>query len=169
MQAVRQCLQAKGHNGDRMNTTSHDLVTDFVAQQTIALVGASRSGRKFGNVIFKALKARDHTVYLIHPSAQTIGDETCYSSFATLPTPVQGVIIVTKPDETTKVVQSAIDAGIKRIWIQQGAESPEALKLCADHKVSVVYKECILMFAEPVGFPHNVHRCLWRWLGKLPA
>jgi uncharacterized protein len=38
-------------------------VSDFTSQRTLALVGMSRSGRGFGNEVYKELKAKGYTVY----------------------------------------------------------------------------------------------------------
>jgi predicted CoA-binding protein len=64
-------------------------------------------------------------------------------------------------------VQEAAQAGIKRVWMQQGAESQEAIRFCEQNGMSTVHGECIMMFAEPLGF-HGIHRFVWRLLGKLP-
>ena len=41
----------------------------------------------------------------------------------------------------------------------------------AQKKMAVVafHEECILMFAEPAGFLHQVHRWIWKVMGKLPS
>jgi predicted CoA-binding protein len=78
------------------------------------------------------------------------------------------VLVVVPPAETEKVVREAAAAGIKRIWMQQGAESPAAIKFCQENGLSAVHGECILRFAEPAGWFHRAHRCVWKLLGKLP-
>jgi len=72
------------------------------------------------------------------------------------------------PAETEQVVQEAAAAGIRRVWMQQGAESEAAIRFCEEHGMSVVHGECILMFAQPVDSVHRLHRWIWRLLGKLP-
>ena len=58
--------------------------------------------------------------------------------------------------------------GITRLWIQQGAESAEALELCREHGLSAISKRCIMMFAEPVGGIHTFHRFFARLFGSYP-
>ena len=65
-------------------------------------------------------------------------------------------------------MREAAAAGIRRIWIQQGAESREALDFCAANGLPAVSKQCILMFAEPVGSFHAFHRWVAKVFGKLP-
>lgn len=148
--------------------TSQAAVRDFLAQRTLALVGMSRGGKKFGNTIHQELSAKGYRVLPVHPSAETIGDARCYPSLEALPEKVGGVIVVVPPAETEKVVREAAAAGIRRVWMQQGAESPAAIRFCEEQGMQVVPGECILMFAEPAAFYHRMHRWVWGLLGKLP-
>ncbi len=92
----------------------------------------------------------------------------CYQRFVDLAEPVDAVLIVVPSGEAATMVREAAQAGIHHVWLQQGAESPEVLKVCHDIGIDVVSGECILMFARPTGY-HMAHRWLWRLLGKLPA
>ncbi len=148
--------------------TSKAVVTDFVAQRTLAVVGVSRQGKKFGNMAFRELKAKGYRLLPVHPQAEMIEGERCYPSLAALPEPVDGVLVVVPPAETEKVVREAAAAGIQRIWMQQGAESPAAIKFCQENGLDAVHGECILMFAEPAAWFHRAHRWIWKLLGKLP-
>jgi predicted CoA-binding protein len=143
-------------------------VEDFVGQHKLAVVGVSRGDKKFGNMAFKALKDRGYQVFPINPHAEKIAGEHCYPNLRSLPEPVDGVLIVVPPKETEQVVREAADAGIRRVWMQQGAESAAAIRFCEENGISVVHGECILMFAQPVVSFHRFHRWIWKVLGKLP-
>jgi len=65
-------------------------------------------------------------------------------------------------------VKEAASAGIKRIWMQTGAESAPAIEYCKANGISVIHGECILMFAEPAETFHRMHRTVRRLFGKLP-
>jgi predicted CoA-binding protein len=148
--------------------TTKAMVDDFLAQRTLAVVGVSRKAEKFGNMVYRELKAKGYRVFPVNSHAEEIAGERCYPSLSALPEPVGGVVIVVPPAETERVVQDAAAAQIRRIWMQQGAESDAALRFCADNGMSVVSGECIMMFAPPVGFGHGLHRWVWGLLGKLP-
>ncbi len=148
--------------------TSRSAVSDFVVQRKLAVVGVSRSGKKFGNAAYRELKAKGYELFPIHPEAETIEGDKCYRALSALPEPVGGLLIVLPPAQTEKVVEEAAAAGIERVWMQQGAESPAALRFCEEHGISAISGECILMFAEPVGWFHRAHRWVWGLLGKLP-
>ena len=148
--------------------TQKAAVDDFVSQKSLAVVGTSRNPKKFGSTAYRNLKARGYRVFPVNPKAKTIDGDRCYPSLSTLPELVDGVLIVTPPHETEQVVQEAIRAGIRRVWMQKGAESDRAIQLCQENGISEVHGECILMFAQNTALPHRMHHWVWGVLGKLP-
>jgi len=149
--------------------TSRADIEEILGQRTLALVGASARGRKFGNVVLAELRAKAYEVLPVHPRASSVDGVPCHASIADLPDRVGALVIVVPPARAEEVVREAAEAGIRRIWMQQGAESDAALRTCREQGLTVVHGECILMFAEPVRSVHRVHRWLWRLLGRLPA
>lgn len=147
---------------------SRQVIDAFLGERTLALVGASRCGRKFGNTVHRDLKAKGYTVRVVHPAADTIDGDRCWPTLRELPGKVGGVVVVVPPNQTEKVVREAAAAGIRRVWMQQGAESPAAISFCEASGLDVVHGRCILMFAEPAGFLHRIHRGLLKLFGRLP-
>jgi predicted CoA-binding protein len=148
--------------------TSKTTVDGILGQKTMAVVGVSRGGRKFGNMIMKDLKGKGYRVFPVNPHAEMIDGERCYPSLKDLPERPGAVITVVPPAVTEAVVQEAKAAGIKRVWMQQGSESDEAIRFCNENGIEAVHGECILMFAEPVSSIHRFHRWVWKLFGKLP-
>jgi hypothetical protein len=144
------------------------MIDDFISQPSLAIVGVSRKGNKFGNNAFKELKAKGYKLYLVHPSAEIIEGQQSYPSLKALPQAVGGVLVVVPPAQAEKVVREAHESGIKRVWLQQGAESQAAIQYGEQNGMSVVYGKCILMFAQPIRFFHKPHRWVMGVLGKLP-
>jgi predicted CoA-binding protein len=149
--------------------TTKAAVADFTGQEKLAVVGVSRKGRGFGNMAFKELKQKGYRLFPVNPHAETLEGERCFPSLSALPEPVDAVLIVVPPPETEKVVREAAAAGIRRVWMQQGAESPEAIRFCQENGIEVIHGECILMFTEHAAFYHRAHRWMWGLLGKLPS
>jgi len=148
--------------------TDKRALEDFLAQKTLAVVGVSRDRRKMGHAIFLDLKARGFRVFPVNPNAEKVGDERCYASLRLLPAPVDGALVVCPRAETERVVRDAAAAGIRRVWLQRGADTLAAVRLAEAAGLSVVAGECILMYAEPVGSVHRVHRFFRRLLGRGP-
>ena len=143
-------------------------VREFVACRRLALAGPSRSGKKFGNRVLRELADKGYEMLPVHPRAEVIDGVQCSPRLHDIPGAVGGFVVVVPPAEAAKVVHEALEAGITRIWLQQGSESDEAVAECADRGALVVSGHCILMFAEPVRAVHRFHRLIWRLLGKLP-
>lgn len=142
-------------------------VIDFVQGKRIALVGASRSGKKFGNAIFTELKQRGYEVYLVHPEAEEIAGERTYPSLEALTGKVDGVVICVPPAKAEAPLREAVAAGIHNIWLQQGSSSPEVMAVATELGITPVTGKCILMYADPVKGFHGFHREIARVFGQL--
>ncbi len=139
---------------------------EFIAHKRIAVVGASRSGKKFGNSAYQELKQRGYQVYLVHPEAKEIAGEPCYPSLEAVKDKVDGVFVCVPPAQGMQVLEQASKAGLKNIWIQQQGDSPEMLAVGKDLGLTMVHGKCILMYAEPVTSFHSFHRFFVRLSGK---
>lgn len=149
--------------------TSKSLVEEFLNQKRIAIVGVSHNKRKFGNAIHSELKKKGYEIFPVNPRLNVTEGNKCYPSLSSLPDGVDSVIISVAPDKTMSVVEEAKSAGMKKIWIQRGSQSLEAIKFCKENNIDVVSGECILMFSEPAMFIHRAHRWIHKITGKLPV
>ena len=149
--------------------TSQSAIREVLDQRTLALVGVSRGGKKIGNGICRELKGKGYKIFPVNPQAERIENDPCYPSLGALPEKPGAVVICVPPAQTERVVQQAFEAGITRVWLQQGAESYSAIRFCEDNKMTTVHGQCILMFAEPVRSFHSFHRWLWKLIGKYPS
>jgi predicted CoA-binding protein len=91
-----------------------------------------------------------------------------YQSFVDLPEPVRAAVIVLPPSRGVQAVRDAIATGVTKIWLQQGAESPEVVAACREAGVEPIVGECILMFEHPAGI-HRVHHWVRGVFHRLPA
>ncbi len=146
--------------------TTKAAVQEFLSQKVLAVVGASRDPKKFGYMVFSDLKAKGYTVYPINPKAETIGGEKCYASLADLPQKPGGVLIVTPASQADAMVRQAAQAGVTRVWMQQGSETPAAIQFCQQNGIAVISGECIFMYAEPTAWFHRAHRFVNTLVGK---
>lgn len=148
--------------------TTEAAIQDFMRQETLAIVGASRNPNKFGTIVYKDMKSKGYHVFAVNPNATTIDGDPVYPDLAHLPQPAGGVVLIVPPAVTETMVQQVAQAGIRRVWMQPGAESPAAVAFCQQNGIDVIEGECIMMFAGPVKFPHNFHRFINRVTGRLP-
>jgi predicted CoA-binding protein len=91
--------------------TSKAVVEDFLAQRTLAVVGASRDGKKFGNKVYKDLIRKGYETYPVNPNADVVDGKRCYPDLSALPEAVDGVVFVVPPAQTEKVVREVAELG----------------------------------------------------------
>lgn len=137
-------------------------IREFFSAHGFAVVGATDDRRKFGNAVYRAMKERGILVYPVNPGRQTVDGDKCYASVLDLPEGTTSAITIVSPASTEKIVPECAERGIKMLWMQQGSESPEAIKAAESAGITVIKKECVLMFLEPVESGHAFHR----WLKK---
>lgn len=149
--------------------TSKKIVEEFLIQKKIAVVGVSRTKTKFGNAIYKELKQKGYDVFPVNPNLQTFEGDVCYPDLLSIPDRTDAVVINVPPVQAEKVISEANQAGIKKVWLQQGSQSDSAIKYCEENGIDCISNECILMFAQPSAFIHRAHKWIWGVLGKLPG
>lgn len=143
------------------------LIDDFISSKRIAVVGMSRSGKKFGNMASKELKSKGYEIFPVHPEAKEIDGLTCYTSLKSLAGKVDGVWISIPPQNVLPVLEEAAQIGLKNIWLQQGAWSKEVQETIDRLQLPVISKKCIMMYAPPVKSVHKFHRTIVGIFGGL--
>lgn len=141
-------------------------IQEFVRSKRFAVVGVSREQRKFGNTIYRELKSRGYEVYGVNPSMADIEGDKCFHSVSELRDRVDAAVVCLSPDRVEPVLRDAAGAGVRQIWLQQGAQSREAIETGKSLGLSVIGGKCILMYAEPVHSYHAFHRFFAKIFGK---
>lgn len=144
-----------------------ETIQNFVLNKRIAVVGVSHDPKKFGNLIYTELKKRGYQVFAVNPAMQEMAGEPCYPGLEALRGKIDGAVICLQPIKVMAVLQEAVQIGLHNIWLQNGSESPEALKTAAELGLNPVSKKCILMYATPVQSFHNFHRFVTKLVGQL--
>ncbi len=116
-----------------------------------AVVGVSRNLGKFGNIIYHDLKRKGYKVFPINPKAKMINSDKAYESLSKLPIKPDVVDIVVPPNVALDVVKECYELGIKKVWLQPGAESDEVIDYCYDHDIEVIYGMCVMVESGNVG------------------
>lgn len=142
-------------------------IQTFIEGKRIAVLGVSRSGKKFGNIAYTELKQRGYQVFIVHPEAKDISGEPCYPNLSALRGQVDGVLICLPPQQAEQALREAAGAGMKHVWLQQGAQSPAVLAAAREMGVEPVTGKCILMYAQPVQSFHRLHRGFAKLIGQL--
>lgn len=142
-------------------------IEEFLGSEPIAMAGVSRNPKKFGFAAFRELKEKGMNVIPVNPYAEEIHGCTVYKDIMSLPDNVRGLIVMTGKNQTASVIRDAKTKGIKQIWIQQMAESKEALSELEGSGINYITKECILMHYKPHSI-HKFHAALRKFFGRFP-
>ena len=159
-----------------LTSTLETKVHEFLAQKRIAVAGVSRenSGHPAANLIYHRLKATGHDVFALNPNMQTFDGDRCYPDVQSIPGGVDGVVIVTRPETTARIVRDCGDAGVRRVWMHQSMRkgssvSPDAVDYCRQHDISVIAGACPMMFGDGVDVGHTCLRWFLKLTGGLPT
>ncbi|MGE5646637.1 MAG: CoA-binding protein [Acidobacteriota bacterium] len=156
-----------------MPETTRQAIDGFLAQKRIALVGASRNPRDFNTCLFRDLRKQGYDVVPVNPAAKEIEGVPCYDSVQAIQPPVEGVLVMTRPDTAATVVNDCRQAGIKRIWLYRatgkGAVSDAAIDFCNRNGISVVPGYCPYMFLPQTQWVHRLHGAFLKITRKYPA
>lgn len=156
--------------------TFESRVHEFLSQKRIAVAGVSRNNghHPVGNLIYRRLKNTGHQVFAVNPNMPNYEGDRCYPDVKSIPGGVDGVVIVTRPEVTERIVHDCGDAGVPRVWMHQSvgkgtSVSPGAVAYCHQHDISVIAGACPMMYGDGVDVGHTCMRWLLKLSGRLPT
>jgi uncharacterized protein len=150
-----------------MAKNSLSTINEFLAPKSLAFIGLSRDPKKFSRAIFKELQGKGYDIYPVNPNMDDVEGVKCYHDVADLPESVRYGLLMTPKQNTAGAVENAIHHGFTHLWIQQGAETKEAVEIAKQNAVKVVHGACIMMHANPSGV-HKFHGFLSKIFGAFP-
>lgn len=109
----------------------------------IAVVGLSPKPNRPSHRVAKHLQAFSYTVIPVRPGVKTILDQDVYKSLEDIPFNVDLVNVFRAPKFIPTIVDSCINLGINKIWLQEGIISLEAEKKSQQSGISMVMDRCI--------------------------
>lgn len=111
--------------------------------RTIAVVGASDKPWRDSNSIASFLMERGYTVFPVNPGHAEILGVRCYPDLKSIPEAIDMVDVFRRPEAVPAVVDDAIAANAKSLWLQLGVIHEEAARKAEEHGLSVVMDRCI--------------------------
>jgi predicted CoA-binding protein len=121
-------------------------IDSFLAAKCYAVAGASTRPHKYGYKVYKALLASGRETYPLNTAADAIEGRKAYARISDLPIVPESLSIITPPEVTRRIVNEAIRAGVKHIWMQPGAEDEQASQSAREAGLDVIDNgACILV------------------------
>lgn len=147
-------------------------VSDFLAGKRFAVAGVSRQPNQPANAIFRKLRESGFEVFPVNPNASEIENTKCYPDLASVPGPIDGVVVATHPRAAVEVVRQCAAKGVPRVWFHrsfgEGSVSDEAVRECDTLGIQRIVGGCPLMYCDPVDPAHRCFRWLLGLTGRVP-
>lgn len=118
---------------------------------SFAVVGATDRPGKYGGIIYRDLKGKGFQVFAVNPYRDTVDGDPCWPSVSELPERPTMVVLVVPAKRGLEVLEDAAEAGIKQIWVQPGASSPELIAALEDGGFDYVAEDCVMVKTRGVA------------------
>lgn len=115
----------------------------LLSAKSIASVGLSSNPEKDSYEVVSYLKDHGYRIIPVNPTATEILGEKAYPGLATVPGRIDVVQIFRKPEDVPPVVEEAIRAGAKVVWMQEGIVNEEAAARARAAGLQVVMNACM--------------------------
>ncbi len=118
--------------------------SDFLKEnRTIAVVGLSPKETRPSHQVARYLIENGYTIYPVNPGQESILGLTCYPDLQSVPAHVDIVDIFRNSKEVPQIVDSAIEIGVKVVWMQLGVVHEDAAAKARAAGIIVVMDRCI--------------------------
>jgi predicted CoA-binding protein len=118
---------------------------------TIAVVGLSSNPARPSHGVARYLKDAGYRIIPVNPNERKVLDEKCYARVEDVPDKIDIVDIFRRAEDVPPVVDGAIRAGAKVIWMQLGIDNAEAGEKARAAGIMVVMDACILVEHQKDG------------------
>ena len=109
----------------------------------IAMVGLSANPYRPSNFAARYMKAAGYRIFPVNPREREILGLPCYASLGDVPQPLEIVDIFRDPSAVPAIVEEAIAAKARVIWMQLGVIHEQAAARALDAGLEVVMDRCV--------------------------
>ncbi len=109
----------------------------------VAVVGLSPKPERPSFRVAQYLKEHGYRIVPVNPGQKEILGEKCYPSLADIPFPIEVVDIFRNVEAIPAIVDEAIAAGAKVVWMQQGLAEPISARKAREAGLKVVMDRCM--------------------------
>ena len=112
--------------------------------KTIAVVGMSPRPDRPSHYVAKYLMEQGYKIFPVNPVVDEVLGLKCYPDIVSIPEDIDMVDIFRRSSQVPPVVDDAIAAGARFIWMQDGVEHEGAAAKARTAGLSVVMDDCTL-------------------------
>lgn len=111
--------------------------------KTIAVVGLDSDPQRYSHSVAQYMQTAGYHIIPVNPKEMEVLGEKAYPDLASVPEPIEIVDVFRRPEFVPEIVEEAIAAGAKVIWLQQGIRHDEAAEKARAAGLEVVQDACI--------------------------
>jgi len=111
--------------------------------RTVASVGVSSNEEKPSYSIFQYLVQHGYQMIPVNPGTPEIQGQKTYADLESIPLKIDVVQVFRKPEDVPPVVEQAIKAGARFVWMQEGVINQEAADRAETAGLGVVMDRCM--------------------------
>lgn len=137
----------------RINPSERRIKEILEGAKTIAVVGVSKKPERDSYQVASYLVSHGYRIIPVNPALDSLFGEKAYPDLKSIPDPVDIVDIFRRPDAVPAIVEEAIQAGAKVVWMQLGIVHREAAERAASEGLEVVMDRCIKIEHKRGLFP----------------
>lgn len=112
--------------------------------RTVASVGVSSNPQKPSYGIFQYLVEAGYHMVPVNPTTPDIMGLLTYPDVVSIPQKIDVVQVFRKPEDVPPVVEQAIRAGAKVVWMQEGIVNLQAARRAEEAGLQVVMDRCMM-------------------------
>ena len=121
-----------------------DVAALLKKSQNVAIVGISNKEDRASYQVAKWLQEHSHfTLFFVNPVIDEVLGQRTFASLADIPDPIDIVDVFRKAEDCPSVLEKAIAAGAKAIWLQLGISNDDVAERGAAAGLDVVMDRCI--------------------------
>jgi len=119
--------------------------------RVVAVVGLSGNPERPSYQVAQYLQNHGYRIIPVNPGCRQVLGEPCYPSLKDVPFPVEVVDIFRKVDAIPAIVDEAIAAGAKAVWMQLDLEEPASARKARKAGLKVVMNRCMKVEHAALG------------------
>lgn len=113
------------------------------AVHTVAIVGLSPNASRPSFRVAQGLQSRGYRIIPVRPMISEVLGEIAYPDLESLPELPDIVDVFRASEHIPAIVESCINLGIKRIWLQDGVIHEAAARSATDAGITVIMDRCM--------------------------
>ena len=119
--------------------------------KTVAVIGASRDRRKFGNKALRAFAHQGYTVLPINPHEREIEGHRAYATVLDVPGTIDMATVYVPPEIGVGVMDELAEKKVGEVWLNPGADGPEVVERARQLGLKAIQACSIIGIGESPG------------------